>query len=151
MNHMYSMDMYKTKIQKNGEKEVRPGMAHPFRSCMMAKLFSRSGESITETLAAVLIVSLASVLLVTMVMAGRRIISRSDEAYSGYISEHSALSAAGSDSSTADGGTVSDQEQKIVIKPSTDDADYSLPKISENVYLRESEDGNLTFFPADHG
>lgn len=55
------------------------------------KLHSNRGESLSETLIAMLIVALGSILLVSMVIAARNIIQRSDEAYDAYISTNNAL------------------------------------------------------------
>ncbi|MGN0361252.1 MAG: hypothetical protein ACI4ET_00230 [Bilifractor sp.] len=135
-------------------KQNQTCMKQPIHGAVIARLSSESGESLTETLVAVLIVALASVLLVTMVLAARRVITRSGKAYSSYISEHNALEEIASSSTSTD-STVTEQDKKeIVIAPAKNDtkaSDYSLPQIKEYVNIRESKDGNLTFFPANQG
>lgn len=104
------------------------------------KLGSKAGESLTETLVAVLIVSLASILLVTMVQASRRVITRSGFAYSGYIKEHNELA-------------VEDSSQnsptEITLTPAVGENDTSLREIHEKVNVQTEKDGNTVFFPAD--
>lgn len=107
-----------------------------------AKLTSRAGESLTETLVAVLIVSLASILLVTMVQASRRVITRSGSAYSDYISEHNDLSV---ESSSQGSGEA--KEITAVPSNSENKTDYSLSEIKENVTVKTGKDGNTVFFP----
>ena len=111
------------------------------------KLTSKAGESLTETLVAVLIVSLASILLVTMVQASRRVITRSGSAYSDYISKHNDLAVESSSQSSHVSGapesitiTAADNEKK---------ADYSLSVIQEKVSVKTAEDGNTVFFPGE--
>lgn len=111
-----------------------------FGGSVRVKLGSKAGESLTETLVAVLIVSLASILLVTMVQASRRVVTRSGSAYSGYIKEHNELA-------------VEDSSQnsptEITLTPARAGNDNSLRKIHEKVYVQTDKEGNAVFFPAD--
>lgn len=111
------------------------------------KLASKAGESLTETLVAVLIVSLASILLVTMVQASRRVITRSGSAYSDYISEHNDLAV----ESSSQGSHVSGAPESITIAPADNvkEDDYSLSEIKEKVSVKTAEDGNTVFFPGE--
>ena len=111
------------------------------QNLVRAKLGSRAGESLTETLVAVLIVSLASILLVTMVQASRRVVTRSGSAYSYYISEHNDLAVEGSSQGS---GT------EITISPADgNSSDNSLSEIKEHVTVKTEKNGNTVFFPAD--
>jgi len=163
-NPMHTHELDDMHTYENGEGKNRINKTcqdRPPRGSVFAKLSSGSGESLTETLVAVLIVALASVLLVTMVLAARRVITRSGKAYASYISEHSALATDTADGSTGSGtGSTSDESSvtdngktDVVIKPAdaSKASDYSLPQIKESVTVREAEDGNLTFFPAEQG
>ena len=120
-------------IQDRKIQQGHRGMQNRVR----AKLGSNAGESLTETLVAVLIVSLASILLVTMVQASRRVVTRSGSAYSDYISEHNDLAVEGSSQGTfspVEGGNSSDN---------------SLSGIKEHVTVKTEKNGNTVFFPAD--
>ena len=116
------------------------GRRGSFGGSVRVKLGSKAGESLTETLVAVLIVSLASILLVTMVQASRRVITRSGFAYSGYIKEHNELA-------------VEDSSQnsptEITLTPAVGENDTSLREIHEKVNVQTEKDGNTVFFPAD--
>ncbi|MDD6363716.1 MAG: hypothetical protein PUG18_10805 [Lachnospiraceae bacterium] len=129
------------------EKDVAEGFCG-CGSFVRARLRSRAGESLTETLVAVLIVSLASILLVSMVQGARRVISRSGSAYSDYITEHSDLAVQGDsrDSSKSDTDTITDA---IILKKNAASSDYSLSKMEEKVTVKTGKDGNKVFFPAD--
>lgn len=129
------------------EKDVAEGFCG-CGSFVRARLRSRAGESLTETLVAVLIVSLASILLVSMVQGARRVISRSGSAYSDYITEHSDLAVQGDsrDSSKSDTDTITDA---IILKKNAASSDYSLSKMEEKVTVKTGKDGNRVFFPAD--
>lgn len=123
------------------------GVAEGFCGCgsfVRARLRSRAGESLTETLVAVLIVSLASILLVSMVQGARRVISRSGSAYSNYITEHSDLAVK---SDSRDSGK-SDTDT-ITLEKNAASSDYSLSEIKEKVTVKTGKDGNKVFFPAD--
>lgn len=126
------------------EKDVAEGFCG-CGSFVRARVRSRAGESLTETLVAVLIVSLASILLVSMVQGARRVISRSGSAYSDYITEHSDLAVQG-DSSKSDTDTITDA---IILKKNAASSDYSLSKMEEKVTVKTGKDGNKVFFPAD--
>lgn len=129
------------------EKDVAEGFCG-CGSFVRARLRSRAGESLTETLVAVLIVSLASILLMSMVQGARRVISRSGSAYSDYITEHSDLAVQGDsrDSSKSDTDTITDA---IILKKNAASSDYSLSKMEEKVTVKTGKDGNKVFFPAD--
>lgn len=129
------------------EKDVAEGFCG-CGSFVRARLRSRAGESLTETLVAVLIVSLASILLVSMVQGARRVISRSGSAYSDYITEHSdlAVKSDSMDSGKSDTGTITDA---IILKKNAASSDYSLSKMEEKVTVKTGKDGNKVFFPAD--
>lgn len=51
------------------------------------KIYSESGESIGEALAAMLIVALAALMLAAMTSAASRIVTRSEEAYASYLDQ----------------------------------------------------------------
>ena len=125
------------------EKDVAEGFCG-CGSFVRARLRSRAGESLTETLVAVLIVSLASILLVSMVQGARRVISRSGSAYSDYITEHSDLAVK---SDSMDSGK-SDTDT-ITLEKNAASSDYSLSEIKEKVTVKTGKDGNKVFFPAD--
>lgn len=129
------------------EKDVAEGFCG-CGSFVRARLRSRAGESLTETLVAVLIVSLASILLVSMVQGARRVISRSGSAYSDYITEHSDLAVQGDsrDIGKSDTDTITDA---IILKKNAASSDYSLSKMEEKVTVKMGKDGNRVFFPAD--
>lgn len=129
------------------EKDVAEGFCG-CGSFVRARLRSRAGESLTETLVAVLIVSLASILLVSMVQGARRVISRSGSAYSDYITEHSdlAVKSDSMDSGKSDTDTITDA---IILKKNAASSDYSLSKMEEKVTVKTGKDGNKVFFPAD--
>jgi competence protein ComGC len=128
------------------EKDVAEGFCG-CGSFVRARLRSSTGESLTETLVAVLIVSLASILLVSMVLGARRVISRSGSAYSDYIKEHSEL-AEKSKSDSQDSSKL----DTVTITPENNAAssDYSLSKMEEKVTVNTGKDGNKVFFPADN-
>jgi hypothetical protein len=131
------------------EKDVAEGFCG-CGSFVRARLRSRAGESLTETLVAVLIVSLASILLVSMVLGARRVISRSGSAYSDYIKEHSDLA----EKSKSDSQDSSKPYTTVTITPPENNAassDYSLSKMEEKVTVKKTgKDGNKVFFPADN-
>lgn len=58
---------------------------------VLGKIKSKKGESLSETLVAMLVVALGSILLVTMVIAARNIIQKSEDAYNHFIAQHNAL------------------------------------------------------------
>lgn len=116
------------------------GRRGSFGGSVRVKLGSKAGESLTETLVAVLIVSLASILLVTMVQASRRVVTRSGSAYSGYIKEHNELAV---ESSSQKNST------EITLTPAAGENDTSLREIHEKVNVQTEKDGNTVFFPAD--
>ena len=117
------------------------GRRGSFGGSVRVKLGSKAGESLTETLVAVLIVSLASILLVTMVQASRRVVTRSGSAYSGYIKEHNELAV---ESSSQKNST------EITLTPAAVGKDSnSLHEIHEKVIVQTEKDGNTVFFPAD--
>lgn len=111
-----------------------------FGGSVRVKLGSKAGESLTETLVAVLIVSLASILLVTMVQASRRVVTRSGSAYSGYIKEHNELAVESSSQKNT---------RDITLTPAAGENDTSLREIHEKVIVQTDKDGNTVFFPAD--
>lgn len=112
-----------------------------FGGSVRVKLGSKAGESLTETLVAVLIVSLASILLVTMVQASRRVITKSGSAYSGYIEEHNKLAVEDSSQNNS---------KEITLTPAVVGKDNnSLNEIYEKVIMQTDKDGNTVFFPAD--
>ncbi|MGI6055713.1 MAG: hypothetical protein ACOYBD_01820 [Bilifractor sp.] len=115
-----------------------------FEGHVRAKIASKAGESLTETLVAVLIVSLASILLVTMVQASRRVITRSGSAYSDYISEHNDLAVESSSQSSG-------EAEEITIAPvgNVKKDDYSLSEIKEKVTVKTAKEGNTVFFPEE--
>ena len=55
-------------------------------SGVLRKLREQRGETLTETMAAMVIVALGGILLVSLVTAAGRVISRADTAYDAYIS-----------------------------------------------------------------
>ncbi|HCE73717.1 MAG TPA: hypothetical protein DEP67_04440 [Lachnospiraceae bacterium] len=59
------------------------------------KLKSKNGESIGEVLAAMVIISLAAILLASMIAASMRIITRSVEGYDLYVAQVNALNTDG--------------------------------------------------------
>ena len=59
------------------------------------KLKSKDGESIGEVLAAMVIISLAAILLASMIAASMRIITRSVEGYDLYVAQVNALNTDG--------------------------------------------------------
>ena len=127
-------------IQDRKIQQGHRGMQNRVR----AKLGSNAGESLTETLVAVLIVSLASILLVTMVQASRRVVTRSGSAYSDYISEHNDLAVEGSSQGSGSG-------EDITFAPGEggNSSDNSLSGIKEHVTVKTEKNGNTVFFPAD--
>lgn len=126
-------------VRQNAMNSV--GRRGSFGGSVRVKLGSKAGESLTETLVAVLIVSLASILLVTMVQASRRVVTRSGSAYSGYIKEHNELAV---ESSSQNSPT------EITLTPARAGNDNnSLHEIHEKVNVQTDKDGNTVFFPAD--
>ena len=55
------------------------------------KIRSERGESIAEVLIAVLVVAFAAIILVSMVMAARNIIEKSEEMYKEEMAEHNSM------------------------------------------------------------
>lgn len=89
-----------------------------------AKLASRKGESLSETLVAMLVVALGSILLVTMVIAARNIIQKSEEAYDTFIAQHNALEGR-KNAEAKESGTVTAEVE------TSDDVTVSLKDTSE--------------------
>ena len=68
-------------------------LKHPLeqRNILQRKVFSRSGETITEVLVASLVIAFGSIILATMVVASTRIIKKSTEAYGQYMVLHNEM------------------------------------------------------------
>ncbi|MGO5291348.1 hypothetical protein ACTQ1N_04080 [Porcincola sp. LCP21S3_C12] len=62
---------------------------------MIQKLKSKNGESIGEVLAAMVIISLAAIMLASMIAASMRIITRSVKGYDLYVAQVNALNTEG--------------------------------------------------------
>lgn len=62
---------------------------------MIQKLKSKNGESIGEVLAAMVIISLAAIMLASMIAASMRIITRSVRGYDLYVAQVNALNTEG--------------------------------------------------------
>lgn len=74
------------------------------------KLKSKDGESIGEVLAAMVIISLAAILLATMIAASMRIITRSVEGYDLYVAQVNALNTDGEVKSAGNKRTYQNDE-----------------------------------------
>lgn len=74
------------------------------------KLKSKDGESIGEVLAAMVIISLAAILLATMIAASMRIITRSVEGYDLYVAQVNALNTDGEVKSAGNNRTYQNVE-----------------------------------------
>ena len=72
------------------------------------KLKSKDGESIGEVLAAMVIISLAAILLASMIAASMRIITRSVEGYDLYVAQVNALN--------TDGEVLQASEKKYTVQ-----------------------------------
>lgn len=74
------------------------------------KLKSKNGESIGEVLAAMVIISLAAILLASMIAASMRIITRSVKGYDLYVAQVNALNTDGKEKSAGNNRTYQDDE-----------------------------------------
>lgn len=85
-------------ILRKGKDPGRTGSLFGRRAAQ--KLREQRGETLTETLAAMVIVALGGILLVSLVMASSRTINRADTAYDAYLSARNAVESADTDSTT---------------------------------------------------
>jgi len=77
---------------------------------MIQKLNSKNGESIGEVLSAMVIISLAAIMLASMIAASMRIITRSVKGYDLYVAQVNALNTEGTVKSAETGKTYPDDE-----------------------------------------
>jgi Tfp pilus assembly protein PilV len=69
---------------------------------MMRKLNSSAGESIAEVLAAMLVIALGIVMLVSMVTSSSNMIRKSENSYAEYMDQYNALEVQASPSASSD-------------------------------------------------
>jgi hypothetical protein len=77
---------------------------------LIQKLKSKNGESIGEVLAAMVIISLAAIMLASMIAASMRIITRSVKGYDLYVAQVNALNTDGTVKSAGKNKTYQDDE-----------------------------------------
>lgn len=103
------------------------------------KLKSRAGESIAEVLVALLISSLALMMLAGLVSASARIVERSEGVVENYVSASNALVQHSGD---GDGGTVTFKADGVPVNLTNDDADAA--KTIPVKYFKNTVLGNNT-------
>ncbi len=88
-----------------------------------AKLRSRAGETIAETLVAVLIAAIAVLMLAIMLTSSTDLVHRSSEAFARYYAENNALSTRGATGGASGTAQLRDASSNPVYLVGDDDAD----------------------------
>lgn len=98
---------------------------------MLEKLKSSSGESIAEVLAAMLVIALGIVMLVSMVSSSSSMIQKSEQSYADYMSEFNAAE-------TQSGSGGQKKTVSLTVKGTGADADQNSYSGSMSVWVQEN-------------